>query len=73
LVASVAPKSIGLNDTVKNLPRSVKAKEKPPGLSQRAGFSPFPSVIRGMRNEIRDCPSYSGGKLNNCFAKKART
>jgi len=35
-VASVAPKSIVLKDSVKNLPSSVKAKEKPTGLNQRA-------------------------------------
>jgi hypothetical protein len=35
-VASVAPKSIVLKDSVKKLPRSAKAKEKPAGLSQRA-------------------------------------
>jgi hypothetical protein len=35
-VTSAAPKNVSLEGSVNSLPRPVKAKEKPAGLSQRA-------------------------------------
>jgi hypothetical protein len=41
LVASAAPKSIGLRATLKNLPRATRAKGKPAGLSRRVRSLPL--------------------------------